>query len=77
MRRNPRRYFVQFAGVGIYGDKGERICDETTAPGDDFVGRGLSKWEAAFDSIDSAKYTQSFVATRRRSRSRTAVSSMF
>ena len=49
----PPKVFVQFAGVGIYGDKGERICDETTAPGDDFVSEVCKKWEAAFDSIDS------------------------
>ena len=49
----PPKVFVQFAGVGIYGDKGERICDETTAPGDDFVSEVCTKWEAAFDSIDA------------------------
>lgn len=49
----PPKVFVQLAGVGIYGDKGERICDETTAPGDDFVSKVCKKWEAAFDSIDS------------------------
>jgi uncharacterized protein len=49
----PPKVFVQLAGVGIYGDKGERICDETTAPGDDFVSAVCKKWEAAFDSVDS------------------------
>jgi uncharacterized protein (TIGR01777 family) len=49
----PPKVFVQLAGVGIYGDKGERICDETTAPGDDFVSEVCKKWEAAFDSVDS------------------------
>ena len=49
----PPKVFVQLAGVGIYGDKGERICDETTAPGDDFVSEVCEKWEAAFDSIDA------------------------
>jgi len=48
----PPKIFVQLAGVGIYGDKGERICDETTAPGDDFVSEVCKKWEAAFDSVD-------------------------
>ena len=28
----PPQVFVQFAGVGIYGDKGERLCDETLRP---------------------------------------------
>jgi uncharacterized protein (TIGR01777 family) len=48
------KVFVQLAGVGIYGDKGKRICDETTAPGDDFISEVCQKWEAAFDSIDSS-----------------------
>ena len=47
------KVFVQLTGIGIYGDKGERICDETSAPGDDFVSEVCTKWEAAFDSIDS------------------------
>jgi hypothetical protein len=50
--RSPR-IFVQIAAVGIYGDKGERVCDETTAPGDDFVSEVCKKWEMAFDSVDS------------------------
>ena len=49
----PPKVFVQLAGVGIYGDKGERICDETTAPGDEFVSEVCKKWETAFDSVDS------------------------
>jgi uncharacterized protein len=48
----PPKVFVQIAGVGIYGDKGERICDETTAPGDDFVTKVCEKWEAAFESVE-------------------------
>jgi uncharacterized protein (TIGR01777 family) len=51
----PPKVFVQIAGVGIYGDKGERICDETAAPGDDFVTEVCQKWEAAFDSVDAPK----------------------
>ena len=49
----PPKVFVQIAGVGIYGDKGERICDENTAPGDDFVTRVCEKWEAAFESVEA------------------------
>jgi uncharacterized protein (TIGR01777 family) len=49
----PPKVFVQIAGVGIYGDKGERICDETTAPGDDFVTKVCEKWEAAFESVEA------------------------
>ena len=49
----PPKVFVQIAGIGIYGDKGGRICDETTAPGDDFVTEVCQKWETAFDSVDA------------------------
>jgi uncharacterized protein len=49
----PPKVFVQIAGVGIYGDKGERICDEATAPGDDFVSGVCQKWEAAFESVEA------------------------
>lgn len=49
----PPRVFIQIAAVGIYGDKGESICDETTAPGDDFVSKVCQEWEAAFDSLDT------------------------
>jgi uncharacterized protein (TIGR01777 family) len=51
----PPKVFVQLAGVGIYGDKGGRICDESTAPGDDFVAEVCEKWEAALDSVESPK----------------------
>src|SRR5207244_13439465 len=51
----PPQVFVQFAGVGIYGDKGKRLCDETTVPGDDFVAEVCQRWEAAFDSVDASK----------------------
>lgn len=49
----PPKVFVQVAGVGIYGDKGERICDENTVPGNDFVTKVCEKWEAAFESIEA------------------------
>src|SRR5438552_2915937 len=49
----PPKVFVQIAGVGFYGDKGERICDDTAAPGNDFVTKVCEKWEAAFDSVDA------------------------
>jgi uncharacterized protein (TIGR01777 family) len=47
----PPKVFVQIAGVGIYGDRGERICDENTPPGNDFVTKVCEKWEAAFESV--------------------------
>jgi uncharacterized protein (TIGR01777 family) len=49
----PPKVFLQIAGVGIYGDKGERVCDENTAPGNDFVTKVCQKWEAAFESVEA------------------------
>jgi uncharacterized protein (TIGR01777 family) len=49
----PPKVFVQLAGVGIYGDKGDRVCDETTPPGNDFVSEVCQKWEAAFNSVNA------------------------
>ena len=49
----PPQVFVQIAGIGIYGDRGEHICDESTPPGDDFVSEVCRKWETAFDSVDA------------------------
>ncbi|MEI8374674.1 MAG: TIGR01777 family oxidoreductase [Planctomycetota bacterium] len=47
--RRPPRVFVQTAAVGIYGDTGERVCDESTPPGGDFLGETCQQWEKAFD----------------------------
>src|SRR5438045_8174112 len=47
----PPQVFVQFAGVGIYGDKGTRLCDETTVPGDDFVAEVCQRWAAEFGAV--------------------------
>jgi uncharacterized protein len=49
----PPKVFVQLAGVGIYGDKGDRVCDETTPPGNDFVSEVCQKWEGAFNSVNA------------------------
>jgi len=49
----PPKVFVQAAGIGIYGDKGERWCDENTGHGDDFVTEVCERWEAAFGNVDT------------------------
>src|SRR3982751_2130647 len=51
--RVPPKVFVQIGGVGFYGDKVERVCDETAPPGNDFVTKVCEKWEAAFDSVNA------------------------
>jgi uncharacterized protein (TIGR01777 family) len=47
--RRPPRVFVQTTAVGIYGDPGNTICDESTPPGNGFLGETCRQWEKAFD----------------------------
>jgi uncharacterized protein (TIGR01777 family) len=43
--------FVQAAGIGIYGDSGDRWCDEGAQHGNDFVTEVCEKWEGAFAQV--------------------------
>jgi uncharacterized protein (TIGR01777 family) len=45
----PPRVFVQTTAVGIYGDAGDTLCDESTAAGGGFLGDTCGAWEKAFD----------------------------
>lgn len=52
--RRPPRVFVQATAVGIYGDSGNKVCDESTlgyplAGGGGFLGQACQQWEKAFD----------------------------
>jgi uncharacterized protein (TIGR01777 family) len=44
----PPGVLVQAGAVGIYGDAGDRVCDENTPPGNDFAADVCRQWEAAF-----------------------------
>jgi hypothetical protein len=46
--RRPPRAFIQTTAVGIYGDGGNRICDESTPPGSGFLADVCRQWEQAF-----------------------------
>lgn len=37
--------FVSFSAVGIYGDRGNKVLDESTEPADDFLARVCIRWE--------------------------------
>lgn len=37
--------FVSISGVGIYGDRGKKVLDESTEPADDFLARVCMRWE--------------------------------
>lgn len=56
LKKNNKKLdaFVSASGVGIYGAiNGSEICNENTAPANDFLGTTCQKWEAAADTIAS------------------------
>jgi uncharacterized protein (TIGR01777 family) len=57
----PPKVFIQAAGYGVYGDTGDQICDESTAPGEDFLAQTCVQWEQAFNKGQ----TSESVKTRR------------
>ena len=48
--RRPPKAWVQCASLAIYGDAGERVCDETAPPGEGFSSETCLLWERAFNS---------------------------
>ena len=47
--RRPPRVFVQATAVGIYGEGGDKVCDESTPPGDSFLAETCRQWEKALE----------------------------
>lgn len=43
----PPEVFISMSAVGYYGQTGDRHVDESTGPGDDFMGQVGNSWEAA------------------------------
>jgi uncharacterized protein len=56
MRAAPdrERVFVSSSAVGVYGDRGDEILDESSAPGDGFVASLCRDWEKAAGGVDDA-----------------------
>ncbi len=47
----PPKTFVQASGVGYYGNTGDRVNDEDSAPGSDFPAEVCRQWESAFAAL--------------------------
>jgi uncharacterized protein (TIGR01777 family) len=46
---HPPRVWIQASTTAIYGDAGERICDESAAPGEGFPVQTATLWERTFN----------------------------
>ena len=44
---HPPRVLLSASAVGIYGDRGDELLDESSAPGKDWLARTVAEWEAA------------------------------
>jgi uncharacterized protein len=51
--KKPPRVWVQASAIGYYGDTGNHLCDESSAPGKDALAGVCKKWEAVFGSADA------------------------
>ena len=58
--RRPPEVLVQASSLAIYGDAGERVCDERTASGSGFGAEVCLQWEAAVNSL-SLPHTRTVV----------------
>jgi uncharacterized protein (TIGR01777 family) len=45
--RRPPRTLVVASAVGVYGDRGEEVVDESSEPGEGFLADTCQQWEAA------------------------------
>ena len=49
--KNPPKAWVQTSSLAIYGDAGDKICDENTPPGKGFSPNVCISWEKAIQEI--------------------------
>jgi uncharacterized protein (TIGR01777 family) len=50
--KNPPKIFVSASAIGYYGDRGDELLMETSAPGSDFLAQLSRDWEAAAMSAE-------------------------
>jgi uncharacterized protein len=49
--KTPPQVWVQASGIGYYGDAGDRLLDEKSPPGGDFMAEVCVQWESAFEQL--------------------------
>jgi uncharacterized protein (TIGR01777 family) len=59
---NPPKIYICASAIGIYGDRGDEILDESAKPGSGFLVDVCKKWE---DSTEAAKKTSTRVVNMR------------
>ena len=59
----PPQVVVGGSAVGIYGDRGDSVTDETTANGKGFLAEVTAEWEAAWEPLRSAGVRQVYLRT--------------
>ncbi len=52
--RKPPRVLISASATGIYGDRGDEVCDEATPAGAGFLADVAQEWEASADAARSA-----------------------
>lgn len=50
---NPPRVWIQAGSLAVYGDAGDRWCDETSPPGEGFPVETCLLWERAFNEMST------------------------
>lgn len=56
IQSHPRqRVFISGSAIGIYGDRGDEILDESSSPGDTFLAEVCKAWEEAASRAESCR----------------------